>query len=150
MGLLDKLDQDYIVAYKGKDVVRVSVLRLLKTACKNFQVEHMRPPTDEDVVDLIRRQCKQRRDSMEQFQAAGRPELVEKEGAELEVLKVYLPSPLEGDELARAVAAAIAAAGAKGVKDMGLVMQYLNSEYKGRIDGKEAAAAVRQTLQKLG
>ena len=64
MSFLEQLEQDYVTAYKAKDSVRLGVLRLLKTALKNFQVEHMRPPTDDDAMALIAKQCKQRQDSM--------------------------------------------------------------------------------------
>lgn len=150
MGLPDRLEQDYLTAYKAKDALRVSVLRLLKAACKNFQVERLRPLTDEDVLEIIGRQCKQRNDSAEQFKAAGRLELADREEAELEILREYLPARIEGGELARIVDELVAGMGVSGVKDMGLVMKNLNSEYKGRIDGKAAAAAVRAALQKLG
>ena len=86
MSLSARLEQDYIVAYKAKDAVRLGVLRLLKTAMKNFQVQHLRPLDDGDVLDLISKQCKQRQESITQFTAANRPELAEKEQAELDVL----------------------------------------------------------------
>ena len=147
MSLIDTLDQDYIVAYKAKDAVRLSVLRLLKTALKNFQVEHLRPPTDGDVMDIISRQCKQRQDSIEQFTAANRPELADKEDAEMRVLLSYMPTPLTADELTAAIAEAIAAADARGMKDMGKVMQALTAAHKGRFDGKTASEAVKAALR---
>ncbi len=146
MSLLEQLEKDYITAYKAKDAVTLGVLRLLKTALKNFQVEHMRPPTDEDLVTLLQRQCKQRQDSMEQFKAAGRQELVDKESAEYDVLCSYLPEPLQGEELAEVIRLAVAEVGAKDMKDMGRVMQCLTSAYKGRLDGRTASAAVRAAL----
>lgn len=149
MSLLEQLEQDYIVAYKAKDSVRLSVLRLLKTALKNFQVEHMRPPADDDAMHLISKQCKQRQDSMEQFGAAGRQDLVDKESAEYDVLCSYMPAPLEGAELDAAIKAAIAETDASGMKDMGRVMQSLMATYKTRVDGKNASNAVRAALQKV-
>ncbi len=149
MGLIARLEADYIVAYKSRDSVRLGVLRLLKTALKNFQVEHLRAPEDADVMDVITRQCKQRQDSIEQYRAANRPELADKEAAEMAVLKEYLPAPLTGGELAAAVAEAVRAAGATGVKDMGRVMQQLMAAHKGRVDGKAASDAVKAALQSL-
>lgn len=149
MSLLEQMEQDYITAYKAKDSVRLGVLRLLKTALKNLQVEHMRPPTDDDAMSLIIKQCKQRQDSIEQFGAANRQDLVDKEAAELEVLKTYMPAPLEGEELLAAIRDIAAEAGASGMKDMGKVMQGLNAAYKGRVDGKAASEAVRSYLQSL-
>lgn len=149
MSLQAKLEQDYIAAYKAKDAVRLGVLRLLKTALKNYQVEQMRPPSDDEVMDVITRQCKQRQDSIEQFTNAGRPELAAKEKAEMDVLLEYLPPRLTDDELAAAVAAAVSETGAAGPRDMGRVMQALMAAHKGRVDGKAAGEAVKAALAAL-
>ena len=82
MSLTTRIEQDYIAAYKAKDALRLGVLRLLKTAAKNLQVELMRPVTDEELATVIQKQAKQRQDSIEQFSAANRPDLAEKEAAE--------------------------------------------------------------------
>jgi uncharacterized protein YqeY len=150
MSLTTRLEQEYISAYKAKDSIRLSVLRLLKTAMKNFQVERLRPPTDDDVLDLIARQCKQRQDSIDQYTAASRPDLADREAAEMDILRGYMPPRLDGDELAAAIAAAISEVGAREVKDMGKVMQALLAAHKGRIDGKAASEAVRAALQRPG
>ncbi len=149
MSLIARLEQEYLTAYKAKDTVRVNVLRLLKTALKNFQVQHLRPPTDEDAQTLIIAQCKQRQDAIEQFTAANRPELADKESAEMAVLRSYLPPPLEGEELNAALHAAVASTGATGPQDMGKVMKTLLDAHKGRIDGKRASDAVKALLQEL-
>ncbi len=149
MSLSARLEQDYLVAYKAKDTVRLGVLRLLKTALKNFQVQHLRVPEEGDVLDLIARQCKQRKESIDQFTAAGRLDLAEKEQAELVVLQGYMPEPLEGEALLAAVREAVAEAGAAGPKDMGKVMQILTAKYKGRYDGKAASEAVKAALASL-
>lgn len=147
--LTEQLEKDYIIAYKAKDSVRLSVLRLLKTALKNFQVEHLRPPTDDDVLTVIARQCKQRQDSIEQYRNVGRPELADKEAAEMEVLLAYMPPRLEGADLDAAIARAVADSGASGLKDMGKVMQALMAAHKGQIDGKAASDAVKAALSAL-
>ena len=108
MSLTTRIEQDYIAAYKAKDALRLGVLRLLKTAAKNLQVELMRPVTDEELATVVQKQAKQRQDSIEQFTAANRPDLAEKEAAELSILKDYLPEPLSEEELAAAIDAAIA------------------------------------------
>lgn len=149
MSLMARLEQDYITAYKARDTVRLGVLRLLKTSLKNFQVEHLRPPTDDDILDVIARQCKQRQDSIEQYKAASRPELAEKEAAEHAILCGYLPPRLDGEALDSAVAAAIAEAKATGPKDMGKVMQLLMAAHKGSIDGKTASDMVKTALRAL-
>ena len=82
MSLTTRIEQDYIAAYKAKDALRLGVLRLLKTAAKNLQVELMRPVTDEELASVVQKQAKQRQDSIEQFTAANRPDLAEKEAAE--------------------------------------------------------------------
>ena len=130
MSLTTRIEQDYIAAYKAKDALRLGVLRLLKTAAKNLQVELMRPVTDEELATVIQKQAKQRQDSIEQFTAANRPDLAEKEAAELSILKDYLPEPLSEEELAAAIDAAIAVMG----------------DYKGRVDGKAVSAAVKARL----
>jgi len=150
MSLIARLEQDYLTAYKAKDTVKLGVLRLLKTALKNFQVEHLRAPADDDVLDVISRQCKQRQDSIEQYTAASRPELAAKEAAEMEILCSYMPPKLSEAELVEVVAALVTEVQAVGVKDMGKVMQALSAGYKGRYDGKAASDAVRAALQKLG
>lgn len=149
MSLTARLEQEYIAAYKAKDSLRLNVLRLLKTALKNFQVEHMRPPTEDEVLDVIVRQCKQRQDSIEQFRAANRPELADKEAAEMDILCAYMPPRLSADELEAAIASAVGEVQASGLKDMGRVMQALMAANKGRVDGKAASEAVKAALQRL-
>lgn len=149
MSLSARLEQEYLAAYKAKDSLKLNVLRLLKTALKNFQVEHLRAPTDDDVLDVIARQCKQRQDSIEQYRAVGRDELADKEAAEMEVLCAYLPPRLGEEELAAAITAAIAQVQAASPKDMGRVMQALLAAHKGQVDGKVASEAVKAALQRL-
>ncbi len=147
MNLSQRIEADYVTAYKSKDAVRLSVLRLLKTAMKNLLVERLQKPLEDgDVLDLIARQCKQRDDSITQFRAAGRDDLADKEAAELVVLKSYMPEQITGDALAAVITALIAETGAQGVKDMGKVMQALAAARKGQYNGKEASDLVRSLL----
>lgn len=146
MNLSERIEKDYVSAYKAKDAVRLGVLRMLKTAAKNLQVELMRPVTEAELLDVVLKQAKQRQDSIEQFTAANRTDLADKEQAELVILREYLPTPLEGDELAAAIDAAIAETGAKGPQDMGRVMQAIMNAHKGRVDGKALSATVRARL----
>jgi len=148
MGLLQRIEADYLTAYKAKDTVRLSVLRLLKTSITNLQVQHFRQALAEgDILDAVSKQAKQRMDSIDQFRAACRDELAAKEEAELAILREYLPQRMSMEELDLCIAARIAELGASGAKDMGRVMQALASEYKGRYDGKEASERVRVALQ---
>ncbi len=150
MDLLKKIESDYITAYKAKDSVRLTVLRLLKTAVKNLQVERSRAELSEgDILDVVAKQCKQRQDSIEQFRSAGRDDLANKEAAELAVLESYLPERITGDALGALVREIIASVGASGPRDMGKVMQALTAGHKGSYDGREASELVRIRLQEL-
>ncbi|MCK9239258.1 GatB/YqeY domain-containing protein [Desulfocurvus sp.] len=144
--LLRKIEADYISAYKARREVEVAVLRMLKTALKNMQVDLGREPEDHEVLDAIMRQVKQRKESIEQFRAAGRTELADREQAELEALAAYLPTPLTPEQTSALVDAVIAELGAAGMQDMGRVMGAINASHKGRVDGKALAALVRARL----
>lgn len=147
MSLLQKIDDDYIAAYKAKATVKVAVLRHLKTAIKTRMAEGRGSEiTDDDVLDLIARQVKQRKDSFDQYTKAGRDDLARVEAEELAELEGYLPTPLGDDELAAAIDRAVAEVGATGMQDMGRVMQALLNAHKGQVDGKKASALVRSRL----
>ena len=150
MTLTERIEKDYISAYKAKDALRLGVLRLLKTAAKNLQVELRRPVEDGELLDLVMKQAKQRMDSIEQFRSAGREDLASKEEAELGVIREYMPQPLSAEELATAIDAAVVASGATSMQDMGKVMASIMADYKGRVDGKALSAAVRARLQQAG
>lgn len=146
MSLAERIEKDFVAAYKAKDELKVSVLRMLKAAVKNRQVELMRPPTDEDVLAVVAKQVKQRQESVEVFAAAGRTQLADKEAAEQAVLESYLPTRLGDAELAALVEEAVAAAGATGMKDMGKVMQVAMAKAAGRADGKHLSQLVKARL----
>ena len=146
MLLTERIEHDYIAAYKAKDALRLGVLRLLKTSAKNLQVELMRPVTEDELATVIQKQAKQRQDSIEQFTAANRQDLADKEAAELAILKDYLPEQLSEAELLAAIDAAIAALGVTNMSGMGKVIQSVMGEYKGRVDGKAVSTAVRSRL----
>ena len=148
--LFEQIEKDYILAYKAKDSVRLTVLRLLKTAVKNRLVELKRPGgslADEEMLDIIIKEGKQRQDSIDQFTAAGRTDLADKEAAELVILKEYLPKPLSAEELAALIDATVAEVGATSPKDMGKVISAIMAGYKGRVDGKALSEAVKKRLQ---
>jgi len=146
MSLGDRIEKEFLAAYKAHDEVRVAVLRMLKTAIKNRQVELLRPLADEEVLEVIARQVKQRQESVDQFRQAGREEMARREEAEMLVLRAYLPAQLSAEETAAAVDEAIATTGAAAMKDMGRVMQALMAAHKGRIDGKAAGELVKARL----
>lgn len=150
MSLNQQIESEYIEAYKSKNAVKLGVLRLLKTAVKNRLVELRRvdqPLSDEELLDVIFRQAKQRQDSIEQYTAAGRKDLADKEALELEVLRNYLPATISGEELDKLIDETIAATKASGPRDMGKVMGAILGAHKGQVDGKTLSAAVKKKLE---
>ncbi len=138
MSLSEQIEKDYIQAYKAKDAVRLTVLRLLKTAVKNRLVDLRRPGgslSDEEMLDVIIKEGKQRQDSIEQYRAANRADLADKEAAELKILQEYLPRALSPEELQAA-----------SPRDMGRVISAIMASHKGRVDGKTLSEAVRRRL----
>jgi uncharacterized protein len=144
--LRDRIADDMRASMKAREQTRVSTLRMLMAAMKNTQVEKGHELDDDEVVDVIAREAKRRRESMEAFEKGGRAELVEKEGAELAVLETYLPERLSEEELAALVDEAIAETGATSPKEMGQVMKAVMPKVKGRADGSAVSAVVRARL----
>ena len=146
MEIVKKLDQDFVAAYKARDEIKVAVLRMVKAAIKNKQVELRRDLKDEEVYALLSKEAKQRQDAIAQFQKAGRADLADKEKKELEILHQYLPSPLTLQELSSIVDKTIKELEAQGIQHMGQVMRAIMSKYAGRVDGKELSQMVRDKL----
>jgi uncharacterized protein YqeY len=133
-------------AMKAGDAKRVSTLRMAMAAAHNRQIELGHELTDAEVVEVLDRQVKQRRESIELFRNGGRPELAEAEEGEILILREFLPEPLSADELEGLARDAVAATGASGPADMGKVMGALVPQTKGRADGKELSDLVRRLL----
>ena len=149
MSLFETIEKDYVQAYKAKDAVRLTVLRLLKTAVKNKLVDLRRPGgslSDEEMLDVIIKEGKQRQDSIEQYTAANRADLAEKEAAELRILQEYLPKALSPEELAEIIETTVTELQAATPKDMGRVISAVMGAYKGRVDGKALSEAVKKRL----
>lgn len=149
MSLNEQIEKDYIAAYKNKDQIKLSVLRLLKTAAKNKLVELCRTHetlSDSELMDVIIKQAKQRQDSIEQYLQAQRPDLAEREKEELLVLEAYLPQKMGEEELGAAIDEAIRATGASSPREMGKVMKYMMDKYKGSVDGKLLSDEVKKRL----
>lgn len=146
MPLKEQLDADLKSAMRDKDAVKLSVIRMLKSAVKYREIEIMKPLDDAGVTQVISSEIKRRRDSVEQFRAGGRPELADKEEAEIAVLQAYLPKQMTEAELRAKVDEAIAKAGAKGPKDMGAVMKTLMPEVQGKAEGKAISDMVKARL----
>ena len=147
MTLKDQIIADMTAAMKAKDAARTSTLRLLKSAIVNRQIEKGGELDDEELSKLLRSQVKQRRDSVEQYQKAGRQELVEKETAEITVIESYLPQAATPEEIEQAVAAAIAETGATSMKEMGAVMKATMVLLTGKNpDGRVVSETVKRKL----
>lgn len=147
MSLTDQITQDIAVAMKARDAARLSALRMVKAALMNSAVSRGRDLEDGEAQQVLASLIKQRRDSIEQFKAAGRTDLVEKESAEIQVLEQYAPPAVEPDELDRIVGAAIAETGASSPKDLGRVMKATMAALAGKtIDGKAVSDLVRKKL----
>ena len=146
MSLTEQVRADMTAAMKAKEAEKLSTLRMLQAALKNEQIEKMHELSDAEAAAVIRRAVKQRQDSIEQYEKAGRPELAEKERAELKTISEFLPKQLSPEEVEALVREAIAEVGATSKKDMGVVMKAAQAKAAGRADGKAISALVGRLL----
>jgi uncharacterized protein YqeY len=148
MNLKDKIISDLTTAMKAKDANRTSVLRMVKANLMNKQIEKGVDLTDEEIIKALQTLVKQRRDSIEQYEKAGRAELAEKEKAELIVIEDYLPQSAPPEEIEKAVEEAISETGAGSIKEMGAVMKAAQAKLAGKsADGKLVSEIVKAKLQ---
>jgi uncharacterized protein YqeY len=136
MHLKDRLQEDLKAAMKSGDIARRDAIRLIASAIKQEEVDGQKTLGDDDVIALLMREAKKRRDSIEEAQRFGRTETVEKEQFELSLIESYLPQQLSREELEAEIRRAIEETGAKSAKEMGSVMKVLMPRIKGRADGK--------------
>ena len=146
MSLLQKLDEDLKTALKKSDKLKLSVLRMVKAAVKNQQIDKGRELRDEEILAIFSTLSKQRRESIEQFSKGGRDDLVQQESQELLILQSYMPVQLSVEELNEMILQAIKEASAKTEGDMGKVMKILAPRIKGVADGKWVNNRVRELL----
>lgn len=146
MSLKERISEDVKTAMRAKERDRLGVLRLLSAAIKQREVDERIELDDTQVLAVIDKMCKQRRDSLEQFEAAGRDDLAKQESFELDILQGYMPEPLGADELSALIGETIRATGAESVRDMGAVMNALREQVQGRADMKAVSQAVREQL----
>jgi uncharacterized protein YqeY len=146
MSLKSRITEDMKAAMKAKESQRLSAIRLLLAAIKQREVDDRKDLSDGEIASVIEKMIKQRRDSITQFQAANRKDLVDLETFELNLLSGYLPKQMTDAEIATEVSDAIAQAGAKGVSDMGKVMGVLKSKLTGRADLGKVSALVKAKL----
>ena len=149
MTLQSQVDNDIKDAMRARDTIRLNALRMLKTAMMNAAIEKSGAGTvldDAEVALVIRKQIKQRQDSVEGFERGGRPERAASESAEMAILSAYLPASLSQDEITALVKDSIAEAGAVSKQQMGAVMKIATAKAAGRADGKTLSSAVQKLL----
>ena len=146
MALREQVNEDIKAAMKAREAERLATLRLLSAALKQREVDERVTLDDAGVIGVIEKMLKQRRDSIAQFEAAGRQELADKEKAEMAVLEAYLPAQLSDAEIDAVVAEAVASAGAASAADMGKVMAIVKPKLAGRADMGKVSARVRAKL----
>jgi uncharacterized protein len=150
MSLKQQIISDMTAAMKAQDAARTSTLRMVKAAIMNREKEGGGETSDEDVLKLLRSQVKQRRDSVEQYEKANRPDLADKEQAEIAIIETYLPQSASQEEVDQAVAAAISETGASSMKEMGGVMKAAMAKLAGKsADGKMVSETVKAKLSTL-
>jgi uncharacterized protein YqeY len=146
MSLKNKITEDMKAAMRAKETARLGTIRLLLAALKQKEVDERVELADADVLSIIEKMLKQRRESIAQFEKAGRNDLADTEKAEIGVLQAYLPQQMSEAEVAEAIAAAVAESGAAGPKDMGKVMGLLKSRLAGRTDMGKLSGLVKAKL----
>ena len=146
MSLKDQITDDMKAAMRAKDSERLSTIRLLIAEIKRKEVDERVEVDDAQVVAIVEKMIKQRKDSITQFENGGRQDLADKEKSELTVLTTYMPAGLSDEEVAAEVAAAVAASGAAGPQDMGKVMGILKPKLAGRADMTVVSAQVKKAL----
>ena len=149
MTLTERIDTDLKEAMRAKEATKLGVLRLLKSALKNAAIEKSGAEgqlNDAESIQVIRKQAKQRQDSIASFEKGGRTELAAKEKEELSILNSYLPAAMTGEELTKIVRETIAEVGATSKAQMGAVMKALQAKVAGRADGKALSAEVQRQL----
>lgn len=151
MSFLNRIQQDLTEAMKAKDELRLSVLRMVKAALKNKEIEKIRPLDDAESQQVLQTLIKQRKESAEMFTQGGRPELAEKERREVAFIEAYLPAAPGQAEIDAAIAAAIAETGATSPKQMGAVIKAARTHLADKtVDGKALSDSVRERLARLG
>jgi uncharacterized protein YqeY len=146
VSLKEIIDKDFIESYKAKEETKVSVLRMVKSAIKNAEISEKQELTEEGIMKVLKKELKQRLDSINEYEKANRSDLVEKEKAEAEIIKSYLPEDLSDEEYDRTIADAISEIGATEMKDMGKVIALVMQKTKGTADGSKVSAMVRSKL----
>ena len=147
MTFIERIQKDLTEAMKMKEELRLSVLRMVKTALKNKEIEKIRPLEDTEALQVLQTLVKQRRESVEQFTQGGRKDLADKETKEIAIIESYLPAAPSDAEISQAIEAALAETGAASSKQMGAVIKVARARLEGKtIDGKVLSDRVRERL----
>jgi uncharacterized protein YqeY len=147
MALLDQIQRDMTAAMKSREELRLDALRMIKTALQKHQVDTMKPLDSQSELQVLNTLVKQRRESAEMFRKGNRPELAEREEAELKLIESYMPSAPSEEEIDAAIAQATAETGVSSLKQMGVVMKAVQTRLAGkRVDGKALSDRVRAKL----
>ena len=155
MDILKKINEDLVTSMKSKEEgsgLRTSTLRMMKSAIKNAEIAKRGKGelTEEDITGVLSSMVKQRKESVEQYQKAGRNDLADKENKEIGIIQVYLPEQLSAEEVDEIIKSTIQEAGITGMKDMGRLMKELMPKLKGKADGKLVSRRVKEILEKTG
>jgi uncharacterized protein len=151
MAFIDRIQKDLTEAMKSKDELRLSVLRMVKTALKNKEIEKIRPLDDSESLQVLQTLVKQRKESVEQFSKGGRNDLADKETREIAIIETYLPAGANEADMERAIEAAIAETSANSPKQMGAVIKAARARLEGKtVDGKALSDRVRDRLSRMG
>jgi uncharacterized protein len=146
MGIPEKVTEAMLLATKEKDKSRLGAIRLMKAALHNREIDAKHPLSDEECLQVMSAMVKQRRDSIDQFKQGGRIDLVEKEEAELVVIRSFMPEQMSEEDLSKEIETAVREVGAVSIKDMGKVMKVLMPKLTGRADGKLIGEKVKERL----
>lgn len=146
--MVEKLEKDMIDAMKNKEKERLAVIRMVKAALKQEQIDHKKEINDDLLIDIVNRQIKMRKDSITEFEKANRTDLIEKTQSEIEILMAYLPEQLSEEEVNKVIDEIFTEVSPEGPKDMGKVMGLAQQKLKGKADMKSVSTIIRERLNK--
>lgn len=144
--MLNRIKEDMKTALKAGEKEKVVTIRMLLSDIHKKEIDKRGPLTDQEILGIVSKSIKSRKDSIEEFKKGGRDDLVQKESREIEYLNIYLPKPLSKEEIAKAIEDIIKETGASSGKDFGRVMKEMMSRYQGQVDGKEIGEIIKQKL----
>lgn len=148
MTIKEQIEKDFLEAYKSHEELKVSVLRMLKSSIKNAEIDKKTELNDSDVIAVLKKEIKQRKDSIEAYKEAGRAESVEQESKEMELLSSYLPSQMSEEDIRTIAQEAITQIGASGMQDMGKVISSIMQKHGDSVDGGTVSKIVKELLSK--